>query len=178
MGEACFLEDTSLSRSEPRWYALKVRSRLEEMALTSLTYYGFEPYWAHRIARRKYADRIKSVKVPVIPGYIFCRFDLSAKSLVLSSNGVDGIVGLGGQPIPIPVHEIEGVRRTVEAGGGSASRPAAGSRVRVLGGCLAGLEGVLVREASKSHFLVSVELLHRSVSIRIDEALVETIANN
>src|SRR4051794_32680103 len=161
--------------AELGWYALKIRTRSEAVALASLDYYGFESYCPQVKTQRKYSDRIKSVTEPVFPGYLFCRFDLSSKSKVLSSNAVERVVGFGSQATPIPASEIEAIRRTVDAGGAAAPVPRMGDRVRVIAGSLQGIEGVLVREANAASFIVSVQLLQRSVSLSIEQSAVELI---
>jgi transcription antitermination factor NusG len=158
---------------DTHWYAVKVRVGAERMAVMALTYHGVTSYWPHITRTRQYADRAKTVDVSLMPGYLFCKVNAAVKTRVLSTAGVNGIVSLGSHPTPIPDREIEAVRRAVEAGGRPAPRPQVGSRVRVLGGPLTGLEGVLIRDANQSQLLVSVELLRRSVSVSIDSALVE-----
>ena len=162
---------------ERLWYALRVRSGSEVTALASLKYYGFEAYFPQRQSRRRYSDRVKAVTAAVFPGYVFCKFKLADKSRVLASNAVGSIVSIGGQPAPIPYAEIEGMRRAVEAGGTATATPSVGDRVRVLDGCLAGIEGILVREARKTDFIVTVQLIRRSVSLSINQLFVERISN-
>ncbi|MDQ2946759.1 MAG: hypothetical protein M3Y27_12570 [Acidobacteriota bacterium] len=161
--------------AELDWYALKIRTRSETVALASLDYYGFESYCPQVKTQRKYSDRLKSMIEPVFPGYLFCRFALASKSKVLSSNAVEGIVGFGSQPAPLAASEIEAVRRTVDAGGAAAPVPKVGARVRVVAGSLRGVEGVLVRENGTTNFVVSIQLLQRSVSLSIEQSAVEGI---
>ncbi len=161
--------------AELDWYALKVRTRSEAVALASLDYYGFESYCPQVKTRRPYSDRLKPVTESIFPGYLFCRFALSSKSKVLASSAVMGIVGFGSQPAPLAEPEIEAVRRTVEAGGAAAPVPKTGDRVRVIAGSLRGIEGVLVREANKTNFVVSIQHIQRSVALSIEQSAVEMI---
>jgi hypothetical protein len=50
-----------------------------------------------------------------------------------------------------------------------------GNRVRIVGGCLDGIEGILKRHGVDQSLIVSIELLQRSVSIRVDGYRVEPI---
>ena len=175
MGEACpFLQD-EIEIHEYPWYALKVRTRSEEMALASLEYHGFESYCPQVKKRRRYSDRLRVVSEAVFPGYLFCRFHLSNKSKVLSGLAVERIVGFGVEPNPIEPSEIDAVRRMVEEGGITAPVPRSGDRVRVTSGSLRGVEGVLVREAGATSFVVSIQLLQRAVSVTVDESMVAGI---
>jgi transcriptional antiterminator NusG len=164
-----------MKMTELEWYALKIRTRSEPVALASLEHYGFESYCPQVKVRRRYSDRLKSVAEPVFPGYLFCRFDLSSKSKVLSSNAVERVVGFGSQAAPIPASEIEAIRRMVDEGGAAAPVPRKGDRVRVIAGSLRGIEGILVRETAAASFVVSVLLLQRSVSLSIEQSAVELI---
>ncbi len=51
----------------------------------------------------------------------------------------------------------------------------AGDRVRVTNGPLRDVEGVLVREADATSFVVSVQLLQRAVALRVTQSSVELI---
>jgi transcription antitermination factor NusG len=157
------------------WYALKIRTRSEPIALLSLSHHGFETYCPETLVRRKYSDRMKTVAEPTFPGYVFCRFDLSRKSKVLGSHAVEYVVSFNGEPASLPTSEIESVRRMVQAGGIAAPLPRSGERVRIIAGSLQDLEGVFMREAKECQFIVSVQLLQRSVSLTIDQSLIQAI---
>jgi transcription antitermination factor NusG len=47
--------------------------------------------------------------------------------------------------------------------------------VRVRSGPLAGIQGILLRRRGKTRFVVSVELIMRSMAVDIDEADVEAV---
>jgi transcriptional antiterminator NusG len=161
--------------TELPWYALKVRSRSEMLAIASLDHYGFESYCPQTKTRTQYSDRLKTTLEPVFPGYLFCRFELSSKAKVLASSAVERVIGFGSQPIPVPAFEIDAIRRMVEQGALAASAPKVGDRIRVIAGALKGVEGVLVRESSSNNFVVSVQLLQRFVSLSIDQCVIETV---
>jgi len=50
-----------------------------------------------------------------------------------------------------------------------------GRRVRVRSGPLAGMRGILLRRRGKARFVISMELIMRSMSVEIDEANLETV---
>jgi transcription antitermination factor NusG len=50
-----------------------------------------------------------------------------------------------------------------------------GTRVRITGGPMAGLEGILLRKRGKSRVVVSVDLIMRSVAMDIDAAQLEPV---
>jgi transcription antitermination factor NusG len=178
MGEACLdysleISPAILASMETHslaypWYAIKVRTNGELSVLAVLQSRGFDPYCPTQKQRRRYSDRMKAVDVPIFPGYLFCRFNSQNKVPILSSPGVQHIVGVAGTPAVIPDEEIKSICRVIEAGGFASSYLKQGQRVRVTHGRLAGVEGVLVRDSTGDRLVVSIELLTRSASLYID----------
>jgi transcription antitermination factor NusG len=89
---------------------------------------------------------------------------------VLQTPGVLGFVGSERQGTPIPEEQIESLRIAI-----SGKIPCfphdflnAGRRVRIRGGSLDGIEGILVRHGGDQSLVLSVELLQRSVAIRVE----------
>lgn len=163
--------------SHLNWYAVKVRTRSESVALASLHHHGVETYCPQITKRRKYSDRTKTVLEAIFPGYLFCRFDVFSKAhVVLASVAVEYIVKCGRQVVPVPVSEVDAIRRAVECGGMAATQPSVGEPVRVVAGPLRGVEGILIRDKDRPRFVVSVQLINGSVSLDIDQDFVESIA--
>ena len=90
--------------------------------------------------------------------------------MVLRTPGVLGFVGNDRQGTPIPDDQIENLRVTIREKIPYALHPfvSAGKRVRIRGGSLDGVEGILVRQGKDRSLVVSVELLRRSISIRVE----------
>jgi transcription antitermination factor NusG len=179
MGEACLANESNQLVSSSglystrnhqegmRWYALRVRCGGESKVSKALQFRGFSPYYPTQQERRRYSDRMKVVSAAFFPGYLFCRFDSQHKLPIVSTPGVDYILGADA-PTAIEEHEIENIRRMVEAGAKSEPYLARGQRVRVTHGPLEGIEGTLVREAQGDKLVVSVTLLNQSASLHID----------
>jgi transcription antitermination factor NusG len=190
MGEACLNDSTdswifdsalhsAADHSRPfAWYALKVRTGGELSAVTVLQSRGFDPYCPTHTERRRYSDRMKAVEAPLFPGYVFCEFDVQKKLPIVSSPGVEYIVGAGGAPIPIPEEELRSIRRVVDAGACAAPYFARGQRVRVTRGPLEGIEGILVRDPNGDRLVVSIELLNQSASLHIDRDEVDPVGHD
>ena len=66
-------------------------------------------------ASHQWADRRKTVHLPMFPGYVFCRFDATARYSVLATSGVIDIVRVGTEPAPIEDSEIEAVQSIVRS---------------------------------------------------------------
>jgi len=164
----------SSSKTLP-WYAVKVRTRSERVAVVALQNRGYDPFAPTIAERRRYSDRMALVEAPAFPGYVFCRLDVQKKIPVLSSPAVEYIVSFAGHPVTVPDDEIESVRRAVEAGARPRHYLNVGQRIRIEYGPLAGLEGVLERNEKEHRIVVSVHLLQRSVSVEIDCDLIRAI---
>jgi transcription antitermination factor NusG len=126
---------------------------------------------------RRYSDRLKQVPAALFPGYVFCRFDPLRRLPILTTPGVEHVVGLGKIPQPVEDIEIEAIQRIMESGFLAKPWPylKVGQRVRINGGSLDGIEGLLVQERGKDRLIISVDLLQRSVSVVIDRHLIRPV---
>ncbi len=154
-------------------YAIQVRYRHERIVEQSLRLRGYRPFVAVYKNRRRWSDRITEIETPVFPGYVFCAFDVKKRLPILTTPGVLGIVGTGKVPVAIDPQELEAVRNILVSG--VEIEPcvmAPGQKVRIETGPLRGVEGVLLHGRGKNRLLVSISLLHRSISaiIESDEA--------
>jgi transcription antitermination factor NusG len=154
------------------WYALQVRPRFEKQVAQSIGAKGINTLLPMYLARRRWSDRTKELELPLFDGYVFCQVDLEVRLPVLITPGVMRFVGVGKIPIPIDSLEIEAIQRTVQSGLAAKPWPfmKAGDRVRVDGGPLRNLEGILMRTAGDDHVVLSVTLLQRSMAIRMERA--------
>jgi transcription antitermination factor NusG len=161
------------------WYALKVRPRFERVAVAHLRSRGYDPFLPTYITKRQWSDRVKSLELPLFPGYLFCRIDLKSRLPILTAPGVNYIVGMGRAPEPVADQEIESIRTIVSSGLYYEPYPylTAGQLVRVEHGALAGLIGRVVDVKNSSRLIISINLLMRSVSAEIDRSWVQPIEN-
>ena len=160
-----------------RWYAVRVRSRFERVATTHLTERGFETFFPSYTTRRRWSDRIKTIEVPLFPGYLFCRTDLQSRRPIVTVPGFVDFVGFGNGPAPVEDSEVDSIRMVTERGQKYQPWPftKVGQRVQVTNGPLRGMHGVMVETRNERHILVSVELLQRSVLVDIDLADVRPV---
>src|SRR5262249_40832938 len=93
---------------------------------------------------------------------------------ILKTPSVTGIVGIGGRPAPIDPDEIAAIERAIRSGFGMRPHPflQVGQYVRIEGGSLDGLEGIIVNAARRNRLVVSGTLLQRSVAVDIDSCCV------
>jgi transcription antitermination factor NusG len=120
---------------------------------------------------QRWSDRRKLVEFPLFSGYVFVHAAVSPqiRRIVLFSRGVAGFVAMRGEPLPIPDEQIDTVRELLAKNVHCAAHPflKVGKRVRIRGGSLDGLEGILVAHNPDRKLVVSVDGIERSFSIRL-----------
>jgi transcription termination/antitermination protein NusG len=154
----------------PEWYAVYTRSHQERLVKTQLDGRRVETFLPAYEKTSQWKDRKKVIQMPLFPGYLFVKI-LSVRRLeVLKAYGVVRIVGNSTGPMPIPEEQVASVRRFVEAGLNYDPHPylKIGKKVRITEGPLEGLQGLLVRKKNRSLFVISVEMIQRSVSVELE----------
>lgn len=170
-----------MNLNTPQWYALQIQSRLASVASTVLQGKGYEEFLPVYTSRRRWSDRMKTIELPLFPGYLFCRFNPRDRMLpILTTPGVMGIVSAGKTPLPIAEDEIDAVRRVIRSGLAAQPWPYlnVGSRIYIEAGPLAGLEGVVTSTDKNYRLVVGVTMLQRSVAVEIDREWARPITSH
>jgi transcription antitermination factor NusG len=168
-----------LAASSPQvhWYAIYTCANHERKIADQLANRGIEHFLPQYESVRRWKDRKVRLQVPLFPGYLFVHLALQNRVGVLQVPGVVRFVGFDGRAIPVSEEDLARVREFFKQGLRAEPHPflTVGRRVRVERGPLAGMQGILVRRKNKVRFVVSVELIMRSVSVEMDEADLEPI---
>ena len=159
------------------WFAVLTRFGRERRATTYLENTGYECYLPMRCSRRRWSDRWKKVETPLFPGYFFCRMNPHDRLPVLSTPGVNQIVGIGKTPAPVAEEEIAALQRVEDSSLSSSPWPyvEVGHIAKIGGGPLKGVTGIVTRIKSEIKLILSVSLLRRSVAVEIDWNWIEDI---
>ena len=167
-----------MAGSNPCWFALYVKVRQERATAAILQSCGFETFLPLCKTTRRWSDRIKNLEAPLFSRYLFCRFDKQERHRVLTTHGVNYVVGIGKTPVPVPDAEIGALEAVMKSGIAAQPWPflQAGQWVRIEAGTLSGLEGILQDFRGSRRLVVSVTLLQRSVGMEIDRLDVTPIA--
>ena len=168
------------TRSGLAWYALQTRYQCEKKVDAALREKAFESFAPMRLETRRWSDRTKLVESPVFPGYMFVRMAAESKSLVevLSLPGLVRFVTSCRELVAVPDLEIEMVRALTQSGASyePGPFPVIGERVRIHGGCLQGVEGILVDQTGREEIVISVGAIQRSLKIRLGHYRVERLS--
>lgn len=159
------------SEESAQWYAVRTRSRCEKFVSEQLETQGIECFLPVVKRTHKWSDRMKEVELPLFSGYNFVRIDVASpqRLRVLRAHGVVGFVGIHGAGTAIPESQIRDIRTVLQNNIPFEEHhlPKVGQRVRIKGGCLDGVEGVLAAQNGDQSLMISIEPIQRSLSIRI-----------
>lgn len=160
------------------WYCIYVKSRHEFKVFERLKKAGIEAFLPAVERLRKWKDRKKLVKFPLFPGYLFVYMKKSHE-LMLKVIKTPGVVTFiknpSGEPESVPDEQIIPLKRAIENGKEIDPYPylKEGQQVRIKSGPLAGATGILRKKERQHYFILSIHMLQRSVSVKIDASEVE-----
>ncbi len=154
------------------WYVVYVKSRHEFVVYNELLRKGIETFLPSVRKSSQWKDRIKMIEHPLFPGYVFVKVPAypGAFLYVLKTQGVVAFVSLeSSTPTPVDPEEIASLRLLIGSSENVEIYPhlKEGTRVRVKNGPLLNAEGVLSKKGNDYLFSVNVELLGRSITVKI-----------
>jgi transcription antitermination factor NusG len=153
------------------WFALYTTARHEKRVEEHLANRKIECYLPLYRSHRRWSDGSKvTLELPLFPGYVFIHIRRNERGSVLAVPGAVSVVGgTGGEPAPLPDATIDTLRtglRMCEA----QPHPlvTVGQKVRIRGGALAGLEGIVVRNKNSFRVVMTLEHIMQSYAIEVD----------
>jgi transcriptional antiterminator NusG len=176
-GEALLVRDGSIpqplaSSGEKSWFAVQTKARHEKRVAAELEEKGMIAFLPLSTEVHQWSDRKRKVELPLFAGYVFVRigWQHSSRIYVLQTNGVFGFVGVRGVGSPIPDEQIETLQTIVREKIPISPHPFlnVGQKVRIRGGSLDGICGILSAIKDDRSLIVSVNSIQRSLAIRID----------
>ncbi len=171
--------DPSASRVVPEeggslpWYALHVRCNHEFKVRDKLEGQSVIHFLPSYEVRRRDGE---TVERPLLPGYIFARFDPRKRLPILQISGLLAILGDHSGPIAIADHEVDSLRQLAAAPTVEPHAPLThGQRIRVKYGSYAGTEGFVEFQKGACRVVVNIAAFNRAVSIQFEREAVEAI---
>jgi len=154
------------------WYALRVKSRHEFVTSEELTRKFIDNFLPTVSRVRQWKDRKKEVEFPLFPGYLFVHVEPQPGAFlnVLKTRGSVCFISLEpGQPTSVSPEEIVYLRALLKSGEQLDVFPAfkEGTAVRVKHGPLSGIVGILAKREGRQMFLINIDILGRSVGLKI-----------
>jgi len=164
-------QNGEVAMANPSWFAIQTRSRHEKKVADEIQQKGISSFLPLVTRLHRWSDRQKEVQLPLFPGYVFVRTPPSDKVRisVLQTPGVARFVGSQGHGTPIPDKQIEDIRSILDKNVPFELYPfiEINQRVRIRGGALDGVEGTLVAKNLDQSLVVSIDLIQRSVLVRV-----------
>src|SRR5215475_6626800 len=154
------------------WFAVRTRPRHEKKVNSELREKGIHSFLPLHREKRRWSDRSQWYELTMFSQYLFVRVPKSGDTRlrILQTAGIVQFVGATGRGIPIPDEQIQNLLAIVSQGVPTATHEflRVGQRVRIRGGALEGIEGILSAVKNEKTLVVSVDLIQKSVAIRID----------
>jgi transcription antitermination factor NusG len=153
----------------PRWYVACTFSRHEKAIADRLKSKDVETYLPLYWTMRSWGQRRVRLELPLFPGYVFVKMEITRKARILAHPGVVRLVGLNGKATPLADDDIDKLRASLSA---CKAEPypylSAGRRVRIKSGPLMGVEGTIMRRKGAVRLVVQIDLIQRAVLLELD----------
>lgn len=158
------------------WYAVHTRSRHEDRVHLGLTQKALNAFLPKMEVWSKRKDRRKRILLPMFPGYLFVELaslDNRTKLEVLKTFGVVRLLGkpYSAEPIAVPDAKIDAIQRIVHSRVEvqQLQYPKVGEPARIIDGPFTGVEGLVLKtDYDRELFVIAIELLQRSVAIKLE----------
>lgn len=149
------------------WLVCHTRPRCEKKFAALMAAEHFEHYLALITSVRKYRDQTKRFTKPLFPGYVFARVPVEKKPRIFQQD-------LLARAISIPdeaafLRQLEDVKAIVASGLELSVMPllTKGRRVKVVGGPLHGLEGMVDDPSNPKGVVLIVDVLQQGLLVRM-----------
>jgi transcription antitermination factor NusG len=165
-------------KKQLNWYALYTKPRHEFKAQLYLESVRLENYLPTMTVTRKWSDRIKKIIEPVFRSYIFVRTDDKGRSRAMQDPTIVRTVTFDGKPAVIPDWQIENLQIMLANSPEIyiSDKVEIGTKVKITSGPFTDVIGTVKEKNSETFLSVSIDLLHRSVIVRLPkESIVKLI---
>jgi transcription antitermination factor NusG len=169
-----------VGNAQPDWFAAYTMSRHEKRIASHCQRIGIEPFLPLYTSQRSWKNRTTvDLQMPLFPNYIFVRLLSHDHGPLMRLPGLLSLVGNASGPVVIPDGDMELLRRIIAC---KTIEPHAfmtkGDRVRVMTGPLTGLMGVVVQKSNGLRFIVTLDVIGKSVSLQIEGSALELIVSH
>jgi transcription termination/antitermination protein NusG len=162
------------------WYVLHTKSRFENVVNDGLINKSVEAFLPKVQVRSKRRDRKAMITVPLFPGYLFVKTDLSPHNHleIVKTTGAVRLIGTKDGPVPVSQKAIESLKIMVEGNNqvSTGYRLKKGDPVIVIAGPLAGVSGIFVRYRGQERVVVNIEALGQYASVEVHKEDVEILS--
>ena len=168
------------------WFCIYARARHEQKIASTLQGEGLEAFCPTRPEARQWRDRVKTLNVPLFPGYLFVRSVTDKREFfkIIDAKGVVRVLGNGWPHISqVPDEQIAAIKFFLRENASlrviDGLTP--GERVRIKSGAFNGVEGVVKQKTDKNaRLILTIACLNKSLEVTFDSRLIafERIQNS
>lgn len=170
---------TIITPTENLWYALHTRSRFENVVFDNLTKKSFETFLPKMKKPSKRKDRRVVLDVPLFPGYIFVKTDLTPENhlSILKTIGVVRVLGSPRGPVPVPEESLSSLQIMVAANQEIFTAPTflKGETVIVTRGPFEGITGIFLKDLGQGRVIVNIDILGQSAAVHVSDTDIERV---
>ena len=168
-----FDDDYVIEKQEGEtWAVVKTKARSEKKFAEYCIKHSVTCYLPLTRSIRRYKNRTVEFTIPMFSGYVFTQVNPKNRITILESRQSAQLIMPDEHMEDNLIRELNDLRLLINATneGKLLVRPEieVGKTVRIRGGVLAGLNGIVVRRKNKARVTVNVEMIGYSVSIDLD----------
>jgi transcriptional antiterminator RfaH len=164
------MDQATVEGRQPSWFVVRTQVHQEHRSYHQLCNQGFEVFLPLIERSVRHARKIRSVRAPLFPGYLFIQLDLSRDQwrCVNSTFGVSSLIMAGEQPRPVPKGVVERFIDLTQANGLVDFAPGlkAGACVEMVTGPFAGLIGQLTKCDGRGRVEILLEVMGQQVRVK------------
>ncbi len=166
------------AEDEPSWLVAHTKPRCEKKFSRLLQAECFEHELPLVTSIRRYRTQTKRFTKPLFPGYVFVRLQAALRSRLFQQDLLVRVIQVENQPLFLS--QLETIRAMIRSGLELQLTPplVKGTKVRIMGGALYGVEGVVDDPKHPRGVVVSVDVLQQGVLVRIAPELLEVVSGD
>lgn len=168
--------DISERQAKTNWYVFYTAPRAEKVAHRELSNKGYESFLPMTKSLRTWNNRQKKIIDQVLfPSYIFVNTEESFLYKICQLPKITTYIHCGGKPSKVNHKCIEGIKKMLNLDREISIETNfnEGENVRILSGPLAGYEGLLLKQQSKTKFGIHLKEINQTVCIDVSTSLIE-----
>jgi len=172
---------TSRTESKTNWYVFYTAPRAEKIAERELSSKGYEVFLPITKTVRVWNNRQKKIVDQVLfPSYIFVNTEESYLHKICSVPKITTFIHCGGKPSKVNYKCIEGIKQMLNLDQEISIEPNfnEGENVRIVSGPLAGYEGILLKQQSRTKFGIQLKEINQTVFVDVCSSWVEKRSDN
>jgi len=162
---------------DTHWYAIYTRSRFEKKVYNDLQKSNFQAFLPMVREKRNWSDRVKTISVPLLPGYVFVKINRQHIPGLRFYPGIVRLVTFDRKPCEVREEEIQLLEQITKHGTNiqKAVHCEVGDRVRIAQGPLKGWEGNVEAKKGHSRIVFQIASILQCISVEVNMGDVEMI---